>query len=159
MILVTVGLHNYGFERLLKPMDELASELDTKVIIQYGSSTYIPAHAECFQWVSYHQFNQFIHQANVVVSHVAAGSILTSFRHNKPIVLVPRRKKYGEAIDDHQLQLSSALEKNKKAIVVYEPSAQNLRAAIHHAKNRISTFEINQQLIAVLQNQFNSWAK
>ena len=43
MILVTVGTHPQGFDRLVRPMDELAALLEEEVIIQFGSSSYEPS--------------------------------------------------------------------------------------------------------------------
>ena len=38
MILVTVGTHVLGFDRLVKKMDEIASKIDEEVIIQIGNT-------------------------------------------------------------------------------------------------------------------------
>jgi UDP-N-acetylglucosamine transferase subunit ALG13 len=65
----------------------------------------------------------------------------------KPLIVVPRLKKFKEHTDDHQLQIVQELERQKKIIAVYD--VKNLGSAIKKAKkfkpkklqreNRIST--------------------
>jgi len=133
LILVTVGTHNHGFERLVKAMDELAAGLDEPVIIQYGSSAYVPRHAERFQWASGQQMEQLTQAARVIVTHAAAGSILMALFCEKPLVVVPRLRRFDEHIDDHQRQLAAALDAQGKAIAVDPPSKDALRRAIERA--------------------------
>jgi UDP-N-acetylglucosamine transferase subunit ALG13 len=93
LILVTVGTHNHGFDRLVKAMDELAAEVDEPVMVQYGSSVYVPRHAEHFQWTSGQRMEQLSQAARVIVTHAAAGSILVALLREKPLVVVPRLRR------------------------------------------------------------------
>jgi UDP-N-acetylglucosamine transferase subunit ALG13 len=70
-------------------------------------------------------------RARVVISHAGSGSILTALRHNKPLIVMPRRHKYGEAIDDHQLELADALSQAGALLAAYETGelSTRLRAA------------------------------
>jgi UDP-N-acetylglucosamine transferase subunit ALG13 len=54
---------------------------------------------------------------------------------NMPIVM-PRRKHYGEHVDDHQLEGARALAAEGRIVVVYEPA--ELPAAIDEARTRSS---------------------
>ena len=126
MILVTVGLHNYGMERLIEPMDLLAAQISEKVFIQYGSSKYLLQNAEGFSAISFKQFNDLVEKSSVIVAHAASGTIMTVMRKQKPMVLVPRMKELGEAIDNHQFELAAKLEESGKAIVINEPNVENL---------------------------------
>jgi len=40
-----------------------------------------------------------------VVTHAGVGSVMVALGNGKRPVVVPRRKEFGEAVDDHQLQL------------------------------------------------------
>lgn len=151
MILVTVGTHNQGFERLVSAMDELASELDEEVIIQYGSSAYIPVNAQGFQWTTSQQMQELTHRARVVVCHAAAGAILVTLMEKKPLVIVPRLREFGEVVDNHQLQLSSALDQAGQAIEVVNPTVPALRDAITRAAKLPHSNEGAQQLITELR--------
>lgn len=140
-------------------MDELAAKLDEPVIIQYGSSSYVPRYAECFQWASSQRMKQLIHQARLVVSHAAAGSILTALLEKKPLLVVPRRHKYGEHVDDHQFQLAKAIAKAGMAIAVFEPSLTAMQDAVEKASSLSLSVNGPEQLIEELSKQLAEWTK
>ena len=76
MILVTVGTHDQGFDRLVRSMDQLAIQFDERVIIQRGSSTYRPRYAEHFRFTTSQKMAGLTQEAQVVVCHAAAGAII-----------------------------------------------------------------------------------
>jgi UDP-N-acetylglucosamine transferase subunit ALG13 len=133
MILVTVGTHGQGFDRLVIPMDEIAGLLDEQVIIQRGFSSYVPRQAEQFRFTSGGNMASLTRSARIVVSHAAAGAIILGLQHCRPMVVVPRLRRFGEHTDDHQLQLAAALAGAKLAIAVYEPSINALKEAMSMA--------------------------
>lgn len=157
MILVTVGTHNRGFDRLVRAMDELAAELDEPVLIQRGSSHYLPRHAEHFEWASSQRMEQLTQQARVIVSHAAAGSILLALLHHKPLVVVPRLQSFGEIIDDHQRQLATALHEQGKAIAVDPLSKEALRLAIDTVTQHGSYIEGSTRLVQAVRRQLGLW--
>jgi UDP-N-acetylglucosamine transferase subunit ALG13 len=59
-------------------------------------------------------------QAEAVVCHAGAGSILCAFRAGHMPVVVPRMKRYGETVDDHQVELARALAGEGKVLFVDE---------------------------------------
>lgn len=117
MILVTIGLM-YGFDRLIKEMDEIAGRMDEEVIMQIGETTYEPKNARYFRFASKEEMDGLYDDARVVVCHAGVGSILTALERGKPIIAVPRRKKYGEHVDDHQLDIAGEMEKEGRITVV-----------------------------------------
>lgn len=119
MILVIVGLM-YGFERLVKEMDEIAGRIYEDVIIQIGKTTYEPKNAEYFRFTSNEEIDRLYENARVVVCHAGVGSILTALEHGKSVIAVPRGKKYGEHVDDHQLEIARELEKEGRITVVHD---------------------------------------
>lgn len=159
MILVTVGTHGHGFERLVVAMDELAAKLDEQVVMQRGSSAYVPSHAEHFRFASSERMATLGAEARVIVAHAAAGTILTTLKQGKPLVLVPRLRRFGEAKDNHQLQLAGALDALRKAVVVHEPSAVTLDEAIRLASGRTAQSEGPARLACALRDQLERWEK
>jgi len=119
LILVTVGLM-YGFERLVKEMDGIAGRMDEAVIMQIGDTTYKPKNAIYFRFTSNEGIDRLYEDARVVVCHAGVGSILTALEHGKPVIAVPRRKKYGEHVDDHQLDIAGEMEKEGRITVVHD---------------------------------------
>ena len=135
MILVTVGNHTQAFGRLIRAMDELAGQLDEKVIIQTGHWPYVAQHAESFQFTTGQHIKELTQEARAQVSHAGSGSILTALRLGTPLVVAPRLKRFEEHIDDHQLQITEALAAQGKLIAVYDINSQTLREAIEKAAN------------------------
>lgn len=131
MIFVTVGMHPIGFERLVKKMDEIAAELEDEVIMQIGGTKYVPRNAKHFDFTTEQEMSVMYEKAVVVVTHAGAGVLLNVLEQGTPIVVVPRLKKYGEHIDDHQSELAAALEADAKVIEVYD--IDQLKEAIGQA--------------------------
>lgn len=121
MIFVTVGLHNQGFERLIKKMDAIASKIDEEVVMQMGHSKYIPESATYFRFKD--DFSEIIDlnkTARIVICHGGAGSIIAALEQKTPVIAVPRLKKYDEHINDHQLEIVQVLSDENKITVVYD---------------------------------------
>lgn len=142
MIFVTVGNHSLHFDRLIKKADELASKGKiNNVFIQTGCSKYKPVACKFEAFIDQGRFNKMISMAEVVIAHAGAGTIMTCLRYNKVPVVVPRRKKFGEVINDHQLELAHALSLKGKVIEVKD--LDNLPNYI--AKARSVRYESNNQ--------------
>jgi UDP-N-acetylglucosamine transferase subunit ALG13 len=104
MIFVSVGTNEARFDRLLRAVAELP--LDEELIVQHGHSARIERDgAELVDFFSFEEMVATILRARVVVTHAGVGSVMVSLANGKCPVVVPRRKSFGEAVDDHQLQL------------------------------------------------------
>lgn len=109
MIFVTVGTQRFPFERLLRQADALAAEgTDEPVFAQTGHCTYIPTHCGHQSFLSKAEFAKKIEEASCVVTHSGVGTIIAALKRNKPVVVVPRLRRYGEHVDDHQLDIAQA---------------------------------------------------
>jgi UDP-N-acetylglucosamine transferase subunit ALG13 len=133
LILVATGTHEQGFDRLIRAMDSLVKQgLLQDVIIQTGSSSYEPQWCTWRRIYEFDEFETLLNKADLIITHGGAGSIAGALERGKPLIIVPRRKKYHEHTNDHQLELASALEKNRRAIVVHE--VEELLGAIERIK-------------------------
>ena len=118
MIFVTVGNDFRGFDRLLKEMDEITPLLPSEILIQTGYSRYDPKNAKHFDFISMDQALEYIRNSELVVSHAGVGTIILCKRYGIPILILPRKKAYGEHMNDHQSEIARALE-NKEAEHIY----------------------------------------
>ena len=157
MILVTVGTHDQQFDRLVKGADQLSAELGEKVIIQRGCSNYVPKYSDHFQWTSSQQMETLTGEARIVISQASAGAIILALSLGKPMVLVPRLKRYGENHDDHQLQLARALDNQGRAVIVDEPNASILRVALEQSGQQFTPPTGADKLQRALQKQLDEW--
>lgn len=114
MIFVTVGSRNYPFDRLFKKLDELYEEgvLTEPMFAQVGTSSYQPKHYEYKDFISPEEFLEHVQSADIVVSHGASGSIMKALNAGKKVIAVTRLEKYGEHINDHQIQNNEAFGSN-----------------------------------------------
>lgn len=122
LIFVTVGSRNYPFDRLFMKLDELFDNgvIKDELFAQRGTSTYMPRNYKWTDFMSQEEFSEFINKADLVISHGASGSIMKALNAGKKVVAVTRLSKYGEHIDDHQIQNNEAFAANKYVIPVYE---------------------------------------
>lgn len=120
MILLTVGTEQFPFDRLVRAFDELfyTSLRGECGFAQIGSSNYVPKNVEYGRLLPFQDFQSRVQEASVVVSHAGAGSLLTIERFEKPCVTVPRLKRFGEHVDDHQLDLAHRFAGTGRARVV-----------------------------------------
>jgi UDP-N-acetylglucosamine transferase subunit ALG13 len=158
MILVTVGTHDQQFDRLVEGADRIASELDERVIIQRGCSNYVPSFAEHFRWTSSQQMEALTQQSRLVISQASAGAVIQAIRMEKPLILVPRLRRYRENHNDHQLQLAQALEDIGRVVVVAEPTAVCLKSAIERSVQKKFPPMADNQLQQALRYLLESWS-
>ena len=135
MIFVTVGTHEQPFNRLLREVDRLAAEegLPQPVFCQTGYSSYRPA-VRSVSMLPYAEMQEYLSSADVVVSHGGPGSILPVLAAGKPLVLVPRQRRFHEHVDDHQVAFCRRLSRERDLPLVLDIDA--LAGAIGEAPGR-----------------------
>lgn len=107
MILVTVGTNGAPFDRLLQQLDDLSP--GEEVIVQRGPSVLSPAGATCVDFLPFDELSRLVGSARVVVTHAGVGSVLLALEHGHRPIVVPRLKRFGEAVDDHQAAFGERL--------------------------------------------------
>jgi beta-1,4-N-acetylglucosaminyltransferase len=113
MIFVTVGNDFRSFDRLLRKMDEIALRIPSEMVIQRGYSKYSPKNVKHFDFVPLDTATEYIRKARLVVSHAGMGTIILCKEYGIPILIFPRRKGYGEHMNDHQMEIAKALEERR----------------------------------------------
>lgn len=107
MIFVTVGMEKFPFDRLIRAVDRIASEGTIgPFFVQYGSSAAIPEHCEHARFLRFDEMLGRVQDAELVISHAGAGSVLTCADHGARTIVVPRQRAFGEHVDDHQLEFA-----------------------------------------------------
>ena len=121
MILVTVGVSNLPFDRLVAAVDDLAAEGET-VVAQYGAARTRPQRAVCFDYLPFVELQEWVSKARVVVCHAGIGSVAMCVSTGMHPVVVPRVKRLGESVDEHQLTFGRRLGELGLATVVEDVS-------------------------------------
>lgn len=112
MIFITVGSQKFQFDRLLKSVDDLVERgiITEDVFAQTGYSTYLPQHYPAKAFLDRDEFAQKEALADIVITHGGTGAIIGAVKKGKKVIAVPRLARFGEHVDDHQLQIVSQFE-------------------------------------------------
>lgn len=114
MIFVILGTQDKTFERLLKAIDREIKNgnIKEKVIVQAGQTKYESKNMEILSFISMEEFNNYIKEADIIITHGGVGTIVESLKQNKKVLAAARLCKYGEHENDHQKQIVSNFKKN-----------------------------------------------
>ena len=126
MIFITVGTHPDQFDRLIRRIDEIAPYLKEKIVVQRGFTRYIPKNCESFEFTP--DLDRYYKKARLVVAQSATSLLEFALKYKKPVITVPRQKKYHEHINDHQVEFAVYFAKKTgiKAILNMEEITPNL---------------------------------
>ena len=144
MIFVTVGSRNYPFDRLFVELDKLCEEgvIKDKIFAQIGTSTYKPKHYEYKNFISQEEFLENVKKSRYIITHGASGSIMKALNAKKKVIAVTRLEKYGEHINDHQIQNNEAFGSNGYVLPVFEMNElKDAVIKIQTGKDNLKTWE------------------
>lgn len=122
MIFVTVGTHEQPFNRLIKEVDRLKKEgiITDEVFIQTGFSTYEPKYCEWKKIISYDEMDDYMNCADIVITHGGPATFMDVIARGKKPIVVPRQEKFGEHVNDHQLDFAYQVKNRYDNIEVIE---------------------------------------
>lgn len=111
MIYVTLGTQGKDFSRCLKLVESLITEcnITEEVIAQVGKTSYRPSNFKCFEYVSETDYQKYISEARVIITHAGTGALFSCIKKGKKTIAVARLKKYREMLNDHQTEIVKKL--------------------------------------------------
>jgi len=111
MIFLTVGTQ-FAFDRLVSCVDEAAGRglVYDKIYAQIGETTYTPHNFEYVKFLDKSSFDKYVMESSAVISHAGMGIISAAMNAGKPLLVMPRQKKFGEAVNDHQSAIAKKYE-------------------------------------------------
>lgn len=121
MIFLTVGTQ-FPFDRLVKAVDEAVERelIKDKICAQIGKSHYEPKNFDYVEFLQKDQFEDYARNAACLISHAGLGIITIALEDVKPLLVMPRQRKYGEVVNDHQLAIAKRFEQLGHVLVAYE---------------------------------------
>lgn len=153
MIFVTVGT-DAPFDRLVAAVDRWAGESGrTDVVAQIGHSKLQPRFMRSYEFLEPPEFQEHFASAEFVIAHAGMGTILSALRHEKPLVVMPRRATLGEQRNEHQLATARRLLEMGKVTVAFDEAELLLRLGhVHelHARDPIGPYA-EPRLIAAIR--------
>lgn len=116
MIFVTLGTHEQPFNRLLQMVDRL--QMNEECIVQYGFSTYRLESCKAVRFIEFGEIRSLMSRADAVVTHAGVGSIMLALSSGKRPVVAPRLQRFGEHVDDHQMEVAEAFARAGKVTLL-----------------------------------------
>lgn len=133
MIFLTVGTQ-FPFDRLVEAVDGVFDEglTDGELFAQIGESSYRPHNFESVASLGKKMFDKYVKKASAIISHAGIGIITIALENEKPLLVMPRLKRYGEVVNDHQAGIARKFEELGHIVVAYE--AEELPEKIEQLK-------------------------
>ena len=89
MIFVTLGTQAKDFSRLLKMVETLALEYNiNNIIAQTGHTKYNSYNINCIAFVPIEQYDKYMSEADVVITHAGTGAIFSAIKKAKRLLLL-----------------------------------------------------------------------
>lgn len=122
MVFVTLGTQDKTFERLIDAVENQVKKQNIKeeVIVQAGSTKYVSDFVKIIPYMNENEFHDYMKKANIIITHGGVGTIIEGLELKKKMIVVPRLAKYGEHVNDHQVQIVENFEKSGYILAVYD---------------------------------------
>ena len=122
MIFVTLGSQKFQFNRLLKELDRLVEneKIEEEIFAQIGYSDHKPQNYKYKDFLERDEFKKHMEESDIVITHGGTGAIITAVKQEKKVIAIPRLAKYGEHVDDHQVEIIHEFQELNFIESVYE---------------------------------------
>ncbi len=122
MILLTVGTYPLPFDRLVKAVDAAITKkfVGEVVFAQIGLCSYRPENMEYVEMLQKEAFDSYFQKASSVISHAGIGTITMALDNEKPLLVMPRMKRYKEHVNDHQIDTAREFGELGHILVAYD---------------------------------------
>jgi len=99
------------FDRLISAMDQWAeNHSESKIFAQIGTSQFVPKSMKYATMLSPLEYHQRCSKADLLVSHLGMGTLLTAIELGKRLVVLPRKVELKEVTSAHQWAAARWLE-------------------------------------------------
>jgi UDP-N-acetylglucosamine transferase subunit ALG13 len=121
VIFVTVGTHEQPMQRLMAAIALLPRLLPDhgRYVVQHGYST-PPDQWEAHAFLAPAALSALMMESDIIVCHGGPATIAEARALGKIPVVVPRSRRYGEHVDDHQVAYARRLAREGEIILVEE---------------------------------------
>ena len=135
MIFLSVGTQ-FPFDRLVRAVDEAFDKgsIDEEVFAQIGETSYKPSNIEYVDFLEKEQFDDCVRRATSIISHAGMGIIILALEYKKPLLVMPRLRKYSEVVNNHQVAIARKFEDLGHILVAYDTEG------LHEGVRKLKSF-------------------
>ena len=121
-IFVPLGTQKFPFRRLIVALNNLIRKgvYSPDNIVMQSTIYDIEPLFNHVGLIPVSEFNSYMQNADLVITHAGVNSIITCMQMGKPLLVVPRLQKYGEHVDNHQVEIAYLMEEKYNVLVVYD---------------------------------------
>lgn len=135
MVLVTVGTQKQSFDRLFELIRSSKELKKEELVVQRGyTKCNNSKRIKAFDFIPLEEMDKYISDSDLIISHGGVGTIFSAIKKGKKVIAVPRLEKYGEHINDHQIEICEELEK-EGYILYYKDRENSLDELIRKSRN------------------------
>ncbi len=123
-IFVPLGTQKFPFKRLIVALNNLVEEgfyTPEDIVMQSTMYDVEPLFVHV-GLIPVDDFNKYMQDAELVITHAGVNSIISCMQMGKALLVVPRLQKYGEHVDDHQMEIAHLMEEKYNVLVVQDLS-------------------------------------
>lgn len=146
MILVLFGTQDKPFKRMLdyilQAINENIIPENEKIYIQIGEMKYNKEeieknpkykNIEFFVFKSNDEFQKLITESEYIITHAGAGTMVSAASLSKKMIIIPRKFKNKEHVNDHQMQLAQKFTEEGYGLLVQ--NYEDFKKAVSQIKN------------------------
>jgi len=142
MIFLTVGTQ-FPFDRLIKAVDKAVRDVlaDEEIFAQIGDSSYEPVNFKATKRMNAELFDKYVRNCSAIISHSGMGTIEAALSNSKPMLVMPRLKRFGEVVNDHQAAIAKNFDAEGYLLAAYDEN--DIRKKLIELKTFIPKKRIN----------------
>jgi UDP-N-acetylglucosamine transferase subunit ALG13 len=154
MVFATIGTQKQRFDRFLDIILKSKELQNENIVAQMGGNNYdkINDRIEIKSFISSDEFEKYMNESDFVICHGGVGTIFTALEKGKKVIVIPRLKKYGEHINDHQVDICKQLQ--DEGYIVYLSDGEDIDDKINILKKgKLKKYENKLDFLDILKKE------
>lgn len=153
MIFITVGTQKQQFTRFFDLITKCKSLQNEEIVAQMGYTKYKSSKLESFDFIPLDKMDEYIENAELIIAHGGVGTIFSAIKKGKKVIAIPRLEKYGEHINDHQIEICEELER-EGYILYYKDGIDKLGLLVNKIKKmEFRKYESDNNYLDILRKE------
>jgi len=129
---ISIGNSKQKFTRFFNAIHSVIELLPEPIIVQSGYTPFVNNRCNILPFVSMPEFESLVKSSTILIFHAGAGSVIHALQNGRTPIVIPRVSKFGEHIDDHQVEFACFLGNLGKVLVAN--NNQELRDILSNPK-------------------------
>ncbi len=113
------------------------------LLLRFGSTKFKSNKIKIYDYVTSDEFEKYMNDARVVISHAGVGTILKGVKMGKMMIVAAREAKYKEHVNDHQKQILDNFVENGYILPLYDFSTLSELINLDFKPNKFVSNNVN----------------